>query len=378
MDEEKKVEAASKPLHVAVVGAGIMGCATAYFLTKLDPKITCSVIERHEVANAASGKAGGFLAGGWGGNETDDLHERGFALHEKLAKELKIASYRKLPTMQVQWGGSKKGSAVKHVKWLDGKIRSIRKMDDKTAQVTPLEITTKMLQAALDTKRCKLVKGQCTGVQVAKDDKKIQAVLVDGKPLACDHAVFTLGPWSVLLEDWFPGFKVPMTGIRSSSIVFTPKTEIQGVVLFTGEDSNGCHLEVYPRPKPDPCYICGLGGSKHLRKKDISKLAPEEVKADPTRVTAALKSFSEMSSLDTTDRKTQACMRPCPDDGLPMIGPIPETKNGWIAAGHNCWGILWGPITGQITAELVLGKKPTVDLGDFDPARFSKTGFSFG
>ncbi|CAE7247581.1 unnamed protein product, partial [Symbiodinium sp. CCMP2456] len=70
--------------EVVICGGGIVGCATAYFLTLkgLRPVL----IERAAVAAAASGHAGGFLARGWGSGATEALHHQGFDLHEKLAK----------------------------------------------------------------------------------------------------------------------------------------------------------------------------------------------------------------------------------------------------------------------------------------------------
>lgn len=46
--------------NIVIVGGGIMGCSTAYHLTKLGS--SCTLIERTSIACAASGKAGGFLA----------------------------------------------------------------------------------------------------------------------------------------------------------------------------------------------------------------------------------------------------------------------------------------------------------------------------
>jgi hypothetical protein len=47
------------------------------------------------------------------------------------------------------------------------------------------------------------------------------------------------------------GCPLPMEGIKSTSLLFPPGTlpaEEKAFALFCGEDSNGCHLEVYPRP----------------------------------------------------------------------------------------------------------------------------------
>jgi len=249
-------------------------------------------------------------------------------------------------------------------------------MDDATAQVTPLELTTAMMDNAIKN-GAKLVTGTCKGVKFASGSEKkkvVEAIIVDDQTIPCDCAVFTLGPWSTLCEDWFPGFEVPMTGIKSSSVIWNPEEEVQAAVLFCGEDRNGCHLEVYPRPDGG-VYVCGLGGSDNLRKKEIDALAPEKVAPNPKRVEAATKSFNGMSSIlnGKPPSVTQACMRPCPDDGLPMIGLIPKTANAYMAAGHNCWGILWGPVTGLLVSELVAdGKTTTIkNLKPFDPARFS-------
>lgn len=54
------------------------------------------------MAAAASGKAGGFLAGGWGSGPTVRMHEVSYDMHEKLAETLGVASYRKIPTLQVR------------------------------------------------------------------------------------------------------------------------------------------------------------------------------------------------------------------------------------------------------------------------------------
>ena len=74
-------------MHVVVCGAGVIGAATAYFLSKRGAQVT--VIERQGVACASSGKAGAFLALDWcAGSPLDALARRSFALHAQLAEEL--------------------------------------------------------------------------------------------------------------------------------------------------------------------------------------------------------------------------------------------------------------------------------------------------
>lgn len=122
-------------------------------------------------------------------------------------------------------------------------------------------------------------------------------------------------------------------------------------------------------------YVCGIGGSSHLGKGEIAQLPPEEVTSDPTRVSAAMKSMSNMASFAKGGREpevTQACMRPCSADGKPILGLVPTTSNCYIATGHNCWGILWSAITGKAMSELILTGSCSVDLRPFSPQRYNK------
>jgi len=376
---EEKIDSDGK--HVVIVGGGIVGCATAYFLTKLDKTCRVTVIERHKIAGSASGKAGGLLAADWGSQETEEFHKKGFQIIEEIAEELKIDSYRKLTTYQLKWGTRVKKTAVAKCNWLNGRVSNFTIMDPKTAQITPYDLTTRMLKAAQDTNRCRVIIGECQGVQrIEKDTSRVKSVLVNGKEVVLDKLLISLGPWSVLCEKWFPGFRVPIVGIWSTSLTLHPKQKLEACSMFCNEDVNGCHLEIISRPNNE-IHICGVGGGtvdgrKTLKGSELVDQAPEDVVANPRRVEAAMKSFKEISQLEVKqeDITTQACMRPYTNiDGLPMIGEIPKTSNAYIASGHNCWGILWSGVTGKVMAELILTGKPprTASIKDFSPARFS-------
>jgi glycine/D-amino acid oxidase-like deaminating enzyme len=101
--------AAFTPSKVVICGAGLHGCALAYYLTKAG-HTDVTVVEQHGVACAASGKGGGFLARDWGSGATTQLHQASFALHEDLARELGIESYRRIQVttgesqQQQEWG----------------------------------------------------------------------------------------------------------------------------------------------------------------------------------------------------------------------------------------------------------------------------------
>jgi glycine/D-amino acid oxidase-like deaminating enzyme len=66
----------------------------------------------------------------------------------------------------------------------------------------------------------------------------------------------------------------------------------------------------------------------------------------------------------------QACFRPITQDGLPLIGEVPQLKGAYVAIGHSVWGILNAPATGEALAELIGdGAARSADLRPFDPMR---------
>jgi glycine/D-amino acid oxidase-like deaminating enzyme len=357
---------------IIICGGGIIGASIAYHLTLKG--VAPIVVERCEVAAAASGKAGGFLAGEWGSGVTADLHRKSFAMHGALAKTLGLQSYRPIPVLSVTAG--KKPKPSQHCTWLDGSIAKSSLMDSGTAQVTPKELTCALMDAAVSN-GARVVIGKVEGLQVVQTGdgmRQVQGVVVDGKPLPAAKVVIAMGPWSVFATDWLQ-ISVPMEGIWSTSVVYknegTQRTVAEPFALFCAEDDNGCHLEVYPRPNGD-VYLCGIGGSAYTSPEDIKQVSPSEVTPNPKRVVAAHRSFSRMTSLaEDGPTSTQACMRPCLSDGLPMMGLVPATENAFIACGHNCWGILWAPVTGLAMAELIVdGRASVVDLKPFNPGRF--------
>jgi len=331
---------------IVIAGAGLHGSALAYYLTRRGIKPI--VVEQHSVAAAASGKGGGFLARDWGSGPTTQLHKVSFALHEELAQTLGIASYRKIPVLRVSPGKRTKRT-TDICPWLDGEIADSSYMDkDGGAQVAPLELCTKLMEAAVAAGaelRIGKVEGIVTETETEAEGggERVTAVRVDGEAVACSQFVCTMGPWAALAQDWFD-MPVPMTGIKSTSIVFKDTTaDVEPFALFCGEDDRfGTHLEVYPRNSGE-VYLCGIGGSEYVDGERLraGEFPPGQVEADPARVKAATDSFSTMSKrLGGEPSTVQACMRPCAPDALPYMGAIPHIKGAFMSAGHNCWGIL--------------------------------------
>src|SRR6266513_4967002 len=88
----------SSGARIVICGGGANSAAIAYFTSRRGAQST--VIERHAVAGAASGKSGGFLALDWcRGSPLDQLARRSFELHSQLSTELGDPwGYRRLTT----------------------------------------------------------------------------------------------------------------------------------------------------------------------------------------------------------------------------------------------------------------------------------------
>jgi len=60
--------------------------------------------------------------------------------------------------------------------------------------------------------------------------------------------------------------------------------------------------------------------------------------------------------------------RPCTTDGLPLIGATRSTRV-FAAGGHGMWGITLGPVTGRLLAQQMVTGKQVAQLAPFDPLR---------
>jgi hypothetical protein len=175
--------------------------------------------------------------------------------------------------------------------WLDQNVAKASLMDTETAQTTPLELTTgfplcahriricvkpkhrpggiltwlgrggrrgvAMMDAAV-AKGAQVKIGKVEGMKLEGDT--VVGVIVDGAVVKADCVVIAMGPWcatalapgggggralrggsgrSCMAEDWFPGFSVPMEGVRSTSIVFKTDEAVDPYALFCAEDMNG-------------------------------------------------------------------------------------------------------------------------------------------
>lgn len=269
------------PQHTVIVGAGIVGAATAYYLARhphFDPashRIT--MLESSSPAAGASGKSGGFLAANWHASETASLGLLSFRLHAELAAEHAGAErwgYRRVDTLSVQadlsssgfddaddagrdddrdqvCGGQKPppattgGSAAKKAlePWLAREVTtrmSLSKLGTTStcAQVTPGLLTTALLELTPEVCLLKAApteltrrSGKLSGVRYSGDGiEQGESGVLEG----VTAVVLANGPWlGRLATDLLGpeiGDKLDVDGQKAHSVVFRVAEEARSLV----------------------------------------------------------------------------------------------------------------------------------------------------
>ena len=353
--------------RIIICGGGAIGAAIAWFASRRGAQAI--VIERHEVAGAASGKSGGFLALDWcAGTPLDPLARRSFALHAELSSELGNPwGYRRLTT----YGGYAIEGAVARAAgrrpWLAETVAITGRLGtpETTALVEPRAFTAGLVRAA-EANGAELRHGAVDDLVRGADGAVRGVTLADGDVVAGDAVVIAMGPWSVLAARWLP---LPaVIGYKGHSLVFATGDAVPAEAIFLEyREASGEVLtpEVFARAD-GTTWACAISTTGPVPI-DPADVAPDD--GAHARLEELCRSISPvLAAAPITAR--QACFRPVTQDGLPLIGAVPGAAGAYVATGHSVWGMLNAPATGEAMSELILdGAAQQVDLAPFAPGR---------
>lgn len=104
------------------------------------------------------------------------------------------------------------------------------------------------------------------------------------------------------------------------------------------------------------------------------ELSGINTKLDKNRINGIRKSVSKYlkETLYGDIEREWTGMRPLTPDGLPVMGKIPNLENGYIASGHGMVGVSMAPATGVIISQLIANGTTDYDISPFRPDRFTK------
>lgn len=76
------------------------------------------------------------------------------------------------------------------------------------------------------------------------------------------------------------------------------------------------------------------------------------------------------ASVDGNVQETWYGWRPMTWDSLPIIGPVPKLQNSYLATGHNMLGLSLASSTGRLISEMICNEKTHIDAAPYSPTRF--------
>jgi glycine oxidase len=359
---------------VLIIGGGVIGLTTAYFLAREGVRV--EVVDRGDFGREASWAGAGILPPGHPAQARtpfDQLRAHSSALYPSLSAELRERT--QIDNGYVRCGGLEflgpAGEAAAQ-EWR-GEGIAFEALDEKalarlepnlspglgTAVLLPdlAQVRNPRHLKALLAGCASLGVGLCPACPVHGFDRqgdRITAARTMAGRLSAGRFLLCSGAWSdALLEGvgWRPGIRP----VRGQIALLDPGKPLVSRVLLWGAR--------YLVPRPDGRVLIG---------------STEEDAGFDKRTTAA--AISELLTLAGTlvpglaganVEKCWAGLRPGSPDGLPFLGPVPGWSNLFVAAGHFRAGIQLSPATALVMKELLVGQRLTVSLEPFRLDRVS-------
>lgn len=367
------------PMKISIIGGGIAGCSTAYYLARDGHDVT--LFERDSLASHASGFALGGLNPPVGKAPNESylaLASFSIGLHRELAGQLtgdggKHLDFLRKPTLALVKDPAEVATIQRiyktyaddnsvDIRWLgpgelshiDARVSSSvlggLYMGD-TYDLDPYKLTLALWQAA-EQQGARLVNREVTEVAVNGD--RISGVVTTDGVVSADAVVVAAGPWSSRILAGM-GVSVPVTPLKGQIIRLDAPGPPLGVHLSWDSD--------YATTKPDGLLWVGTTEEEVGFDDSTTNEARDQIIASAIEMLPYLE--------DAQLVQQTACLRPMTPDRVPIIDAEPGPEGLVITTGGGRQGILMGPAMGIAAAALATGAEPPVDISAFSLARFS-------
>ena len=350
--------------EVAIVGGGIVGCATAYYLAQQG--VASTIIERDGIAAHASGFAYGGLnptSGAGIPGPMSPLARWAFGLHASLADALSAAGcaigYRRRDTLQLAFSTAEaEALAAAHgrLPTIDGvearllDAPTVRQHEPRVAEDVAAglllegsaEVDAKALtQALAQQSAASLHVAEAEGV--AGRNGHASGVRTSHGVVSCQAVVLAPGPWRNVHS------ALPVTPLKGE--ILRLRTDGRPLVASIGWGGN------YATTKPDGLVWAGTTEEQAGFDATPSTTARDAILARLRRILPGL--------IVAGVAQHTACLRPMSADGLAVLGRLPQWDNVYVAGGGGRKGVLYGPAMGLAMAQLIVGEEPALDLSPY-------------
>jgi len=214
----------------------------------------------------------------------------------------------------------------------------------------PHQLVTALARAA-ERNGATIVRGEVTGFQT--QGERVQSIIVDGKPQPVERIVIAAGAASGKLAAQL-GTGIPVEAERGYHITIEDPGVAPRIPVTNTDAKFACSPMNVGLRVAGTAEFAGLDAPPRWQRAEL-------LEAQAQRMFPGVR-------LEKVTR--WAGNRPSLPDGLPVLGTAPKYANAFFAFGNSHFGMSAGPVMGKIVAEMVAGKRPSIDVGPFDPARF--------
>jgi D-hydroxyproline dehydrogenase subunit beta len=375
-----------KACEVAVVGAGIVGVATAWELHARG--VDVALLDRGEVSGATTGLGeGNVLCCDKEVGPELELTLAGLDVYEELEAVLgEQARIRRKGALVVHrsdetWANEPQRVERLRAAGVQGAVIDLDEVGAREPELTGELAGASFFPADLQCAPRAIARALAGTLPRVHTGLEVQGVAIEGDRvtglrtsdglLACDAAVIAAGPWSRALAE-AAGVALPLEPRKGQLVRLAASTReerfIRHKVVEAGYlgsvASVDAGLQVTTVLETTWEGDVLVGSSRERRGFDLS--------VDDAVSDAMLEQgFALMPGLRALRRDAAwAGLRPWLPDHLPAIGPSGAVVGLWLATGHEGSGVALGPVTGRLVAQLYAGEPPIVGPGPFSPDRF--------
>ncbi|HEU5267690.1 MAG TPA: FAD-binding oxidoreductase [Jatrophihabitans sp.] len=370
--------------RVVIVGAGIIGAASAYFCARAGHDVT--VVDRQAVAAGTTGAGEGnvLLSDKQPGPELA-MGLRAAQLWNELGEELGADAFelerkggvvvaRSDDALAALRGLSvdQRDSGVESEQLDRGQLRDAEPhlADDlaggafypQDLQVQPMLAAAHLLRASSAVLRLGV---EVTGLRLGGD--RVAGVVTSDDVIAADYVVNAAGTWSGRLAERF-GAPVPVHPRRGFVLVTEPLPPIIRHKVYSAEyvanvasDNEGLETSAVVEGTRAGTVLIGASRERVGFDSTVSLPVVRRLAAQAVRLFPVLASVNLM--------RVYAGLRPYCPDHLPIVGADPRVPGLLHACGHEGAGIGLAPATGELIAALITEQPTTIDATPFAPTR---------